>query len=89
MMSKVCDPLKALERSYWWFLVYAHSNDAIERTMLSTQVPTIVGMVKGCSSVNIVENNKEVPDGCGSQVLSPSLTIYILVKVNSKVGRMN
>lgn len=52
--------------------------------MLISQVPTIVGMVKGCSSVNVLENTSEVPEGCGSQVLSSSLTIYILVKVSIK-----
>jgi valyl-tRNA synthetase len=61
--------------------VFAHSSDSIERVMLASQVPTIIGMVKGCSAVSAVENAKEVPEGCGSQVLSSSLTIYILVKV--------
>jgi len=60
--------------------VFAHSSDPTERAMLVTQIPTIAGMVKGCSSVSVVEGTSGVPGGCGSQVLSSSLVIYILVK---------
>jgi len=60
--------------------VFAHSSDEAERAMLASQAPTIIGMVKGCSAVDVVGNVDDVPGGCGSQVLSSSLVIYILIK---------
>lgn len=56
-----------------------------ESTMLAAQSPTIVALVKGCKSATVVSNSSEVPEGCGSAVLSPTLTVYLLVKVNISI----
>ena len=52
-----------------------------ENAMLEGQAPTIVALSKGCQSANIISDTALVPPGCGSVVLSPSLTVYLLVKV--------
>ncbi|KAF9510893.1 hypothetical protein BS47DRAFT_1347375 [Hydnum rufescens UP504] len=51
-----------------------------EKTMLASQAPTIVALSKGCQSANIISDPTLVPPGCGSVVLTPSLTVYLLVK---------
>jgi valyl-tRNA synthetase len=51
-----------------------------EAEMLKTQVPTIVTLTKGCQSVAVVEQTSDIPEGCGSVVLSPTLTSFLLVK---------
>jgi valyl-tRNA synthetase len=53
-----------------------------ETTMLASQTPTIVALVKGCKSANVTSDPSQVPDGCGSAVLSPTLTVYLLVKAS-------
>lgn len=50
--------------------------------MLQSQTQTIVPLVKGCKSATVVSDVSQIPEGCGSAVLSPTLTVYILVKVN-------
>lgn len=54
-----------------------------ESAMLTSQTPTIVALVKGCKSATVVPDATHVPEGCGSAVLSPTLTVYLLVKVNT------
>lgn len=49
--------------------------------MLTSQSATIVALVKGCKSATVVPDVTHVPEGCGSAVLSPTLTVYLLVKV--------
>jgi valyl-tRNA synthetase len=51
--------------------------------MLESQTPTVVALVKGCKSARVVTSATDVTDGCGSTVLSSSLTVYVLVKVES------
>lgn len=52
--------------------------------MLASQAPTISTLIKGCKSATVVSAG-EVPAGCGSVVLSPTLTVNLLVKVRFKV----
>ncbi|KAF8308576.1 hypothetical protein DL93DRAFT_2171021 [Clavulina sp. PMI_390] len=51
-----------------------------EAPMLESQVPTIVALVKGCKSATVVSDASQVPEGCGSAVISPTLTVFLLVK---------
>ncbi|OLY84895.1 Valine-tRNA ligase, mitochondrial [Smittium mucronatum] len=53
---------------------------------------TIVGMVKGCSSMNVLEPTDEVPAGCAISVISTSVNVLLLVKgqidIEAEVGRL-
>jgi len=51
-----------------------------ENAVLMNQTSTIVPLVKGCKSAKVISDASRVPDGCGSAVLSPTLTVYLLVK---------
>ncbi|KAF8337423.1 tRNA synthetases class I-domain-containing protein [Cantharellus anzutake] len=51
-----------------------------EHGMLASQAPTIGALSKGCKSANVVADSTEVPTGCGSVVLSPTATVFVLVK---------
>jgi len=57
-----------------------------ENAMLVSQTSTIVPLVKGCKSAKVISDVSRVADGCGSAVLSPTLTVYLLVKVRHKGG---
>ncbi|KAF8752955.1 Class-I aminoacyl-tRNA synthetase [Rhizoctonia solani] len=48
-----------------------------EAAMITTQTPTISSLIKGCKSATVTS---DVPEGCGSVVLSPTLTVHLLVK---------
>jgi valyl-tRNA synthetase len=48
--------------------------------MISSQTPTISSLIKGCKSATVTS---DVPEGCGSVVLSPTLTAHLLVKVRA------
>ena len=60
-----------------------------ENAVLMNQTSTIVPLVKGCKSAKVISDASRVPDGCGSAVLSPTLTVYLLVKVSRKEVKMN
>ena len=58
------------------------STSANEFEMLASQAPTIAALSKGCKSANVVADASGVPPGCGSIVIGPTATVYILVKVS-------
>ena len=53
-----------------------------ESAMLATQASTIVALTKGCHSAQVLSEQSKVPEGCGSVVISPTLTVFLLVKVS-------
>ena len=55
-------------------------NDA-EAAMFETQLPTIIALTKGCKSAKLARTLQDVPAGCGSAVLSPTVAVHLLVKV--------
>ncbi|ELU39273.1 valine-tRNA ligase [Rhizoctonia solani AG-1 IA] len=57
--------------------VFISSTSAEEAAMITTQTPTISSLIKGCKSATVTS---DVPEGCGSVVLSPTLTVHLLVK---------
>ncbi|KAG8720843.1 hypothetical protein FRC08_017884 [Ceratobasidium sp. 394] len=57
--------------------VFISSTASDEAEMISSQTPTISSLVKGCKSATVTS---DVPEGCGSVVLSPTLTVHLLVK---------
>ena len=51
--------------------------------MFESQIPTIVTLTKGCKSVEVVRNLHDVPAGCGSIALTPTIAVHVLVRVIS------
>ncbi|KAF8966826.1 tRNA synthetases class I-domain-containing protein [Flammula alnicola] len=51
-----------------------------EEQLFVPQVPTIVALSKGCKSAKVVRNLAEIPAGCGSAVVTPSIIVHTLVR---------
>lgn len=62
--------------------VFFHTRSETTFSVFESQLPTITALTKGCRSAKMVKDISEVPAGCGSAVLSDSLTVYILVRVS-------
>jgi valyl-tRNA synthetase len=54
-----------------------------EIKLFESQAPTIVTLVKGCKSVKVVKDISDVPAGCGSEILTPTVVIHALVRVST------
>jgi valyl-tRNA synthetase len=54
-------------------------NDA-DAALFEQAVPTIVTLTKGGKSAKVVRNISEVPEGCGSAVVTASIVVHTLVK---------
>jgi len=54
-------------------------NDATA-TLLESQIPTIVTLIKGCKSAQVVRKATEIPEGCGASVVTAGVTVHTLVK---------
>jgi len=39
-------------------------------------------LIKGCKSLKVVKDIKDVPAGCGSEIITPVVVIHILVRVS-------
>ncbi|KAG9085091.1 hypothetical protein FRC07_013461 [Ceratobasidium sp. 392] len=57
--------------------VFISSTASDEAETVSSQTPTISSLIKGCKSATAAS---EVLEGCGSVVLSLTLTVHLLVK---------
>lgn len=55
-----------------------------EAKLFESQAPTIVTLTKGCKSVKVVKVIKDVPAGCGSDVITPTAVVHILVRVSAR-----
>ncbi|KAF9650388.1 hypothetical protein BDM02DRAFT_3185428 [Thelephora ganbajun] len=51
-----------------------------EAKLFESQAPTIVTLIKGCKSVKVVKDINDVPAGCGSGILTPTVVIHVLVR---------
>ena len=54
-----------------------------EAKLFESQAPTIVTLVKGCKCVKVVKDTNDVPPGCGSEILTPTVVIHVLVRVST------
>ena len=52
-----------------------------EEILFLSQIPTIVALTKGCISAQVLRDPIEVPTGCGSAVVTPTVIIHTLVRV--------
>jgi valyl-tRNA synthetase len=53
-----------------------------EQALFSSQVPTIVALTKGCKSATVVRDPSQIPAGCASAVVTPTVIIHTLVRVS-------
>jgi valyl-tRNA synthetase len=62
--------------------VFFHIQTQSEAVLFESQLPTIVALTKGCKSVKVLRNLKDIPAGCGCTVLTPTVAIYVLLRVS-------
>ena len=62
-------------------LVFIQVQSDQEAALFSSQCSTIVALTKGCKSAKVVRDQTEIPDGCGSAVVTPSILVHTLVRV--------
>ncbi|KAK7463838.1 valine--tRNA ligase [Stygiomarasmius scandens] len=60
--------------------LFLHIKDDQEAALFESQIPTIVTLTKGCKSAQVVRNASEIPAGCGSAVVSSSISVHTLVR---------
>ena len=48
--------------------------------LLQEQIPTLLALVKGCTSVRIVEQASDVAEGCSSETIGADIVVHLLVK---------
>ena len=49
--------------------------------MLQKQTDIIVALTKGCGTCKFITSDSEVPQGCGSEVVTTDVTVHIPVQV--------
>jgi valyl-tRNA synthetase len=62
--------------------VYFHIQSDKESLLFESQLPTIVTLTKGCKTAQVVRDLKQIPAGCGSAVVTPTVALYTLVRVS-------
>lgn len=63
-------------------LVFIHAQDKEDAALLESQIPTIVTLTKGGKSASVVRDPAtEIPEGCGSAVVTSNIVIHTLVRV--------
>jgi valyl-tRNA synthetase len=50
--------------------------------LFESQLPTIVTLTKGGKSAKVIRDTSELPDGCGSTVVTATIAVHTLVKVS-------
>ncbi|KAK7696379.1 hypothetical protein QCA50_001033 [Cerrena zonata] len=70
------------------FFRASSDNDAV---LFESQLPSITSLVKGCKSAKVVRTLEEVPEGCGSLVVSPNVIVHVLVRglvdLDAEIGK--
>ena len=65
--------------------VFIHSQTEKEIALFRSQTQAMITLIKGCNAVNILEDVKTLPAGCGSAVINSTTTVHLLVKVRACV----
>ncbi|TFY78367.1 hypothetical protein EWM64_g5645 [Hericium alpestre] len=60
--------------------IFLHVTNDGEAALVESQVSTMVTLTKGAKSVSIVRELSEVPAGCGSTALTPTIGVHVLVR---------
>lgn len=61
--------------------VYIRAEKDAEAELFKSQVSTFLALTKNCKSVEVVRDVSGVPAGCGSELLTPTIFVHVLVKV--------
>jgi valyl-tRNA synthetase len=51
-------------------------------SLLQAQVPTLLALVKGSKSINIVQKQEDVPEGCSTETVGADIIVNLLIKVS-------
>ena len=62
--------------------VSLHIQTQSEAALFQSQLPTIIALSKGCKSAKVIRDLKDIPAGCGSAVLTPTVAVHVLVRVS-------
>lgn len=65
-------------------IIQAKTADAL--AMLQSQEAIIVALTKGAGQARFIEKDDEVPQGCGSEVVTAEVTVHIPVQVSRPVS---
>jgi len=60
--------------------IFLHVRDGAEAALFESQKGVITTLTKGCKSVEVIREASEIPPGCGSTVLTPTIGVHILVR---------
>lgn len=60
--------------------LFVHSQMGKEIDLFRSQTQAVITLIKGCSAVNVIEDVKSLPAGCGSAVINSTTTVHVLVK---------
>ncbi|KAF5319390.1 hypothetical protein D9619_008866 [Psilocybe cf. subviscida] len=60
------------------FFIQVQTDD--EAKLFAPQTSTIVALSKGCKAATVVRNAADIPAGCGSAVVTPSIIVHTLVR---------
>lgn len=63
-------------------IVFFHMQDEEEAALFTSQKGVIATLTKGCKSVEVVRDVSKIPSGCGSTVLTSTISLHILVRVS-------
>jgi len=66
-----------LQSDIQFFIQIQSDQDA---ALFTPQCSTIVALTKGCKGAKIVRDQNDIPDGCGSAVVTPFVLIHTLVR---------
>ena len=63
-------------------IVFLHILDDEVAALFESQRGVITTLTKGCKSVEVVRDVSKIPSGCGSTVLTSTISLHILVRVS-------
>ncbi|KAJ6465158.1 tRNA synthetases class I-domain-containing protein [Mycena vitilis] len=60
--------------------LFLHIQSDEEAALFESQLSTIVALTKGCKSAKVVRELKDIPEGCGGTVVTPTIAVHALVR---------
>lgn len=87
-----CSPIYNVSSSHVIFaqlqvpsIVFIHASSSEEAELFQSQTSTMASLIKGCTKVATVQDQSHLPAGCGSATLSPTVVVYLLVRVSFRI----
>lgn len=66
--------------------MYIRAEKDADAQLFQSQVPTFLALTKNLKSLEVVRDFSGVPEGCGSEVLTPTIFVHVLVRVGRGVA---